>query len=57
MAVNNRVLPRPYFFDDPEGSDEDIPAPWANSSNSNIRYNHTSHSVHHLEADHWVSRV
>uniref|UniRef100_A0A3Q0RDX8 G protein-coupled receptor 137 n=1 Tax=Amphilophus citrinellus TaxID=61819 RepID=A0A3Q0RDX8_AMPCI len=38
MAINNRVLPRPYFFDDPEGSDEDIPAPWANSSNSNISW-------------------
>uniref|UniRef100_A0A3B4ESD2 Integral membrane protein GPR137-like n=1 Tax=Pundamilia nyererei TaxID=303518 RepID=A0A3B4ESD2_9CICH len=25
MAINNRVLPRPYFFDDPQGSDEDIP--------------------------------
>lgn len=40
MAINNRVLPRPYFFDDPQGSDEDIPAPWANGSNSNIRYKH-----------------
>ncbi|XP_042348793.1 integral membrane protein GPR137 [Plectropomus leopardus] len=32
MAVNNRVLPRPYFFDDPQGSDEDAPVPWARSS-------------------------
>lgn len=32
MGVNNRVLPRPYFFDDPQGSDEDVPVPWARSS-------------------------
>ncbi|XP_013883083.1 integral membrane protein GPR137 isoform X2 [Austrofundulus limnaeus] len=32
MAVNNRVLPRPYFFDDPQGSDDDIPAPWDKES-------------------------
>ncbi|XP_044060269.1 integral membrane protein GPR137 [Siniperca chuatsi] len=32
MAINNRVLPRPYFFDDPQGSDEDSPVPWARSS-------------------------
>ncbi|XP_037318478.2 integral membrane protein GPR137 isoform X1 [Pungitius pungitius] len=32
MAVNNRVLPRPYFFDDPQGSNEDGPVPWARSS-------------------------
>ncbi|XP_070769267.1 integral membrane protein GPR137 [Enoplosus armatus] len=32
MAINNRVLPRPYFFDDPQGSDEDAPVPWARSS-------------------------
>ncbi|XP_069026576.1 integral membrane protein GPR137 [Embiotoca jacksoni] len=32
LAVNNRVLPRPYFFDDPQGSDEDSPVPWARSS-------------------------
>ncbi|XP_033489269.1 integral membrane protein GPR137 [Epinephelus lanceolatus] len=32
MGVNNRVLPRPYFFDDPQGSDEDAPVPWARSS-------------------------
>ncbi|XP_026213163.1 integral membrane protein GPR137 [Anabas testudineus] len=31
MAINNRVLPRPYFFDDPQGS-EDAPIPWDNSS-------------------------
>ncbi|KAM6976661.1 integral membrane protein GPR137 [Aplochiton taeniatus] len=29
MAVNHtRVLPRPYFFDDPQGSDGDSPVPW-----------------------------
>lgn len=32
MAVNSRVLPRPYFFDDPQGSDDDAPVPWARSS-------------------------
>ncbi|XP_054453038.1 integral membrane protein GPR137 [Anoplopoma fimbria] len=32
MAINNRVLPRPYFFDDPQRSDEDAPVPWARSS-------------------------
>uniref|UniRef100_A0A3Q2DGN2 G protein-coupled receptor 137 n=1 Tax=Cyprinodon variegatus TaxID=28743 RepID=A0A3Q2DGN2_CYPVA len=32
LEINNRVLPRPYFFDDPEGSDDEIPAPWARSS-------------------------
>ncbi|XP_034036948.1 integral membrane protein GPR137 [Thalassophryne amazonica] len=31
-AVNNRILPRPYFFDDPQGSEEDSPVPWAHSS-------------------------
>ncbi|XP_032366765.1 integral membrane protein GPR137 [Etheostoma spectabile] len=31
MAIGNRVLPRPYFFDDPQGSDDDVPAPWARS--------------------------
>ncbi|KAK5865188.1 hypothetical protein PBY51_016375 [Eleginops maclovinus] len=35
MAVNNRVLPRPYFFDDPQGSDEDAPMPWARASHPN----------------------
>ncbi|XP_061785494.1 integral membrane protein GPR137 [Nerophis lumbriciformis] len=30
LAINNRVLPRPYFFDDPQG-DEDIPVPWTRS--------------------------
>ncbi|XP_061581849.1 integral membrane protein GPR137 [Cololabis saira] len=34
-TVNNRVLPRPYFFDDPQGSDDDIPVPWARGSHSN----------------------
>ncbi|XP_034399357.1 integral membrane protein GPR137 [Cyclopterus lumpus] len=32
MAINNRVLPRPYFFDDPQGSDEDAAVPWARGS-------------------------
>lgn len=32
IAINNRVLPRPYFFDDPQGSDDDAPVPWARSS-------------------------
>ncbi|XP_018525414.1 integral membrane protein GPR137 [Lates calcarifer] len=32
MTINNRVLPRPYFFDDPQGSDDDVPVPWARSS-------------------------
>ncbi|XP_019936168.1 integral membrane protein GPR137 [Paralichthys olivaceus] len=31
MVINNRVLPRPYFFDDPQGSDDDTPVPWARS--------------------------
>ncbi|PWA23451.1 integral membrane protein GPR137 [Gambusia affinis] len=31
LDITNRVLPRPYFFDDPEGSDDEIPAPWAHS--------------------------
>ncbi|KAM4733232.1 integral membrane protein GPR137 isoform 1-T4 [Anableps anableps] len=35
LDINNRVLPRPYFFDDPEGSDDEIPAPWAHSSAPN----------------------
>ncbi|XP_038162220.1 integral membrane protein GPR137 [Cyprinodon tularosa] len=35
LEINNRVLPRPYFFDDPEGSDDEIPAPWARSSEQN----------------------
>ncbi|KAM9850096.1 integral membrane protein GPR137 [Aulostomus maculatus] len=30
-SVNNRVLPRPYFFDDPQNSDEDTLVPWARS--------------------------
>ncbi|KAM4621383.1 integral membrane protein GPR137 [Polymixia lowei] len=30
-AVNNRVLPRPYFFDDPQGSDGGSPVPWLHS--------------------------
>uniref|UniRef100_A0A3Q3AAX6 G protein-coupled receptor 137 n=1 Tax=Kryptolebias marmoratus TaxID=37003 RepID=A0A3Q3AAX6_KRYMA len=35
MAVNNRILPRPYFFDDPQASDDDIPAPWDRESTQN----------------------
>ncbi|XP_053179933.1 integral membrane protein GPR137 [Scomber japonicus] len=31
-SINNRVLPHPYFFDDPQGMDEDAPVPWARSS-------------------------
>ncbi|XP_061690039.1 integral membrane protein GPR137 isoform X2 [Syngnathoides biaculeatus] len=27
-TVNKRILSRPYFFDDPQGSDEEIAAPW-----------------------------
>ncbi|TKS72740.1 Integral membrane protein GPR137 [Collichthys lucidus] len=38
MAINNRVLPRPYFFDDPQGSDEDAPVPWARSSHSHASW-------------------
>lgn len=34
LAINNRVLPRPYFFDDPQASDEDVPVPWARNSHS-----------------------
>ncbi|XP_011478789.1 integral membrane protein GPR137-like [Oryzias latipes] len=37
-AINNRVLPRPYFFDDPQGSDDDIPVPWARGSQSNLSW-------------------
>uniref|UniRef100_A0A3P8T965 G protein-coupled receptor 137 n=1 Tax=Amphiprion percula TaxID=161767 RepID=A0A3P8T965_AMPPE len=33
LAINNRVLPRPYFFDDPQAGDEDAPVPWARNSN------------------------
>ncbi|XP_030001404.1 integral membrane protein GPR137 isoform X2 [Sphaeramia orbicularis] len=32
-SINHRVLPRPYFFDDPQGSEDDAPVPWARSSN------------------------
>uniref|UniRef100_A0A7N8XAE1 G protein-coupled receptor 137 n=1 Tax=Mastacembelus armatus TaxID=205130 RepID=A0A7N8XAE1_9TELE len=28
MAISNRALPRPYFFDDPQGSNEDTSVPW-----------------------------
>lgn len=34
VVINNRVLPRPYFFDDPQGSDENVPLPWASTSHS-----------------------
>uniref|UniRef100_A0A3B3WN55 Uncharacterized protein n=1 Tax=Poecilia mexicana TaxID=48701 RepID=A0A3B3WN55_9TELE len=37
LDINNRVLPRPYFFDDPEGSDDEIPAPWDRSPTQNQR--------------------
>lgn len=30
-AINNR-LPRPYFFDDPQGMEGDSPVPWAHSA-------------------------
>lgn len=29
MDVTNRALPRPYFFDDPQGSEDGSPIPWA----------------------------
>lgn len=29
VVVNDRPLPRPYFFDDPQGADDDVPVPWA----------------------------
>ncbi|MEQ2199655.1 hypothetical protein XENOCAPTIV_007215 [Xenoophorus captivus] len=35
IDINNRILPRPYFFDDSEDSDDEIPAPWAHSSSQN----------------------
>lgn len=28
VVVNDRPPPRPYFFDDPQGGDEDSPLPW-----------------------------
>ncbi|XP_061541256.1 integral membrane protein GPR137 [Phycodurus eques] len=31
LTVNNRVLSRPYFFDDPQGSDEEVAAPWTST--------------------------
>ncbi|CAL8268209.1 unnamed protein product [Boreogadus saida] len=31
MAVHPRAPPRPYFFDDPQGSEDGSPAPWAHS--------------------------
>ncbi|CAB1447466.1 unnamed protein product [Pleuronectes platessa] len=31
-VINSRVLPRPYFFDDPQGSDDDTPVPWGRSA-------------------------
>lgn len=32
IPINNRVLPRPYFFDDPQGDAGDGPLPWARNS-------------------------
>ncbi|CAL8358363.1 unnamed protein product [Merluccius merluccius] len=29
MAINNRAVSRPYFFDDPQGSEDSSPIPWA----------------------------
>lgn len=29
VVVDSRPLPRPYFFDDPQGVDDDVPLPWA----------------------------
>lgn len=29
VVMDNRPLPRPYFFDDPQGVDEEAPVPWA----------------------------
>lgn len=43
MAIINRVQPRPYVFDDPQGSDEDVPIPWAHSSHPHGRYCHEDH--------------
>ncbi|XP_029020897.1 integral membrane protein GPR137 [Betta splendens] len=37
MTVNNRVLPRPYFFDDPQGS-EDTPVPWDRSLHPHVSW-------------------
>ncbi|CAL8264163.1 unnamed protein product [Lota lota] len=31
MAINTRALPRPYFFDDPQGSEDGPPQPWSHS--------------------------
>ncbi|XP_067454734.1 integral membrane protein GPR137 [Thunnus thynnus] len=31
-SINNRALPHPYFFDDPQAGDEDVPVPWARGS-------------------------
>ncbi|XP_068181037.1 integral membrane protein GPR137 [Antennarius striatus] len=37
-AINNRALPRPYFFDDPQGNDDDGSLPWARSSHSHLSW-------------------
>ncbi|XP_057705796.1 integral membrane protein GPR137 [Corythoichthys intestinalis] len=31
LTVNNRVLPRHFFFDDPQGSSEEVAAPWTST--------------------------
>ncbi|XP_019725362.1 integral membrane protein GPR137 [Hippocampus comes] len=31
VAVNNRTLPRPYFFDDPQGNEEEEAPSWAST--------------------------
>lgn len=32
INIINRVQPRPYVFDDPQGSDDDAPVPWARAA-------------------------
>lgn len=34
VVVNTRPLPRPYFFDDPQGVDDEVPVPWARTDSS-----------------------
>ncbi|XP_077434522.1 integral membrane protein GPR137 [Vanacampus margaritifer] len=31
LNANNRPLPRPYFFDDPQGNDEEVAPPWTST--------------------------
>nr|XP_057919631.1 integral membrane protein GPR137 isoform X2 [Doryrhamphus excisus] len=31
LTINNRVLPRPFFFDDPQGGDQEESVPWNRS--------------------------